>query len=120
MFDIDNNGIITLTRGDTAQTYLFLNQGTEFSPVRFSLGDEDKIYFGIIEPNYTFETAIVKKVYTKDDLNENGDIIISFESKDTEKLLPGTYYYEVKLVYKKDNEEFVNTVVIKNKFILLD
>ena len=46
----------------------------------------------------TFENALVRKKYTKENLNEDNNVLISFNSEDTENLLPGKYFYEVKAV----------------------
>ncbi len=120
MFDISNNGIITLSRGDTASTPLFLNEGTELNPVRYILRDNDKVYFGISESNCNFENALIRKVYTKDNLNKYGDVVIEFESKDTQCVLPNTYFYEIKLVRQLDNEQLIDTVVVRSKFVIIE
>ena len=120
MFKISNNGIITLTHGDTASAPLFLNAGTELNPIRYILKDSDELYFGLIEAGSTFENAILRKVYTKDNLNEYGDVIIEFKSKDTECLVANTYYYEIKLLTKGETTTSVTTVVSPTQFILID
>lgn len=98
MFDISNEGIITLTRGDSFETPLFINQGTEIAPARYELTADDIVYFAVMQPNQRFEDAIVKKVYDiNSPHNDEGDLLISFEPLDTEYLLSGTYYYMVKL-----------------------
>ena len=69
-----------------------------------------------MQPNEPFECAILKKVFTKDNLNEFGDVLIELEPKDTECLIPGKYYYTVKAKFIKDTKEIVNTVVPKTEF----
>ena len=93
MFKIANNGIITVTRGDTFSLPLFINMGNEFTPYRYELKENDRVYVGVMEPNKSFENAIIRKMYTKDDMNKNGDIEVRFESKDTQFLLPGTIVF---------------------------
>lgn len=115
MLNISKNGILSMTRGDTVSTELFLNAGTELSPVRYELTGKDKIYLGIMQANEYFETALIKKIYTKENLNENKDVIISFTPDDTKNVLPGNYYYEIKL--EKENGE-VHTVVDKTLFVI--
>ena len=39
MFNISNNGIITLIRGDSFTVPLFINRGTVFHPVRYYIAD---------------------------------------------------------------------------------
>lgn len=120
MFKIANNGIITITKGDTFRLPLFINMGNEFTPYRYELTENDKVYVGVMEPNKSFEQAIIKKMYTKNDLNENGDVEVKFESKDTYFLLPGTYYYEIKVEITYQGSNHINTIVPKTKFIILE
>lgn len=117
MFNISNNGIISITRGDSASAPLFLNQGTEYNPVRYRIKDLDAIYLAVMEPNQCFEHAILKQVYTRDNLNEEGDVVIRFRPEDTENLIPGKYYYQIKAKFNRDDgQDDVNTVVQKTEF----
>ena len=119
MYSISNNGIIVLTRGDTFSVPLFINNGTKFNLVRYNLLNHKnaKIYFGVMEPNQLFEHAIIKKRYDYEDANENGDIIVQFKSSDTEYLVPGKYFYEVKLDH---GDCKIETIVPKTEFIIVD
>ena len=72
---------------------------------------------GIPESNLAFENALVRKTFTHEDLNENGDIVIRFI--DTKFLQPGNYYYQIKAKIIKDGEELINTIVKKTSFVLL-
>lgn len=129
MFNIAKNGIITITRGDSAETSLYINIGTELKPEKWKLGDNDQVYLGIMEPNQLFEDAIVKKKYTKDDhKDEDEALTISFDCEDTENLLPGVYYYSIKLYRRGNNDpekgpitkDRIDTIVPKRKFIVVD
>lgn len=126
MFNIAKNGIITITRGDSAETSLYINIGTELEPLITKLGENDKIYLGVMEPNQLFEDALLKKVYTHEDHTDKDDpyaLNISFDCEDTENLLPGVYYYSIKL-YRPGNglttKDHVDTIVPKRKFIIVD
>lgn len=120
MFDLSPNGIIRVTRGDSFSTPLFINKGTDLCPLRYILKDGEYIYFGLMEPNYSFEEAIVRKKYSNADFNKNSDVVISFDSEDTMNLLPGKYYYEVKAVLLDENKkEIVNTIIPRREFWLL-
>lgn len=120
MFDLSPNGIIQVTRGDSFSTPLFINKGTDLYPLRYILKDGEYVYFGLMEPNYSFEKAIVRKKYSNANFNENDDVVISFDSEDTMNLLPGKYYYEVKVVLLDENEkEIVNTIIPRREFWLL-
>ena len=96
---IENN-IIELHRGDSFQLPLFINAGDKFDFKRYLLRPGDKIYFSVAEPNQPWEHSLIKKIFTRRDFNEKGDIIIRLEPKDTEYVMPGKYFYEIKLVTK--------------------
>lgn len=125
---ISNNQIISIYRGDSFSTPIFINIGSKFSPVRYILGDDDELYVGITEPNKSFEESIVKKVYTYKDLNENLDPEFILRPIDTEYLMPGRYYLTVKLKKTDDynynldcpNSYKVVTVVNKKQFFILE
>lgn len=106
MFNIDRlTGIISLNRGDSAQLSLFINAGDELNPLQFAMTDSDNIYLAIEEPNQPFEKAIVKKVINNRNSikDKDGNFIIELEPKDTECLMPGLYYYEIKLRQLREN-----------------
>ena len=88
MFDITNEGIITLSRGDSISIPLFINIGTEIVPIRYKLQDNNVLYLGICEPDQLFEDAIFKKVYRPGDwkLNKCGDIVISLTPERLSKI----------------------------------
>lgn len=120
MVNISNNGIVTMNKGDTFKFPLLINVGDMFTPIRYELTENDKVYFALLEPNQPFEEALIRQVYTYEDVNEDGDIVIKLNSKDTSDLLPGLYYYTIKLQTMPENEEIVNTIIPRRKFILLD
>lgn len=107
------NNQITINRGDTFERPLFLNKGTELRPIRYILKTDDRVYLAITEPNQPFELAILKKVYGRENTNINGDVVIRLESEDTERLIPGQYYYTIKA-------EFVNNYKTLNEDILVE
>lgn len=118
--------IITMNRGDTYEFSLTIDdEGSESG--KYILQGNDTVYFGLMEPNSIFEHSLVRKS-TKDDIkfDEEGNFFITIEPEDTEYLLPGVYYYSVKL--EMDHElgktlesvHKVVTVINKTKFIILD
>ena len=118
------NGIITMNRGDTFYMPLRINIGTKIHPIYYEITNDDEIYFAVEEYNQPFEFALIRKKITKEDLID-GEIIVQLSCDDTEFLLPGEYYYEVKLrhITKKlgeEDEEFVDTIVPRRKFIILE
>ena len=64
MFNVSKNGIIEVVRGVSFKVALFINQWTDLDPIRYVLKEGEHIYFGVMEPNYSFENAIVRKKYS--------------------------------------------------------
>ena len=114
-----SNNMIQLTRGDSARYPLFINQGSDLCPFKYELGDKDELYLGIMEPNQPFECALVKKKYTKSSirLDQYDNILIKIEPEDTIALIPGKYYYQIKLrKYVAENDYDVITIIDKTEF----
>ena len=122
MFDISGNGIITLSRGDSFTLEVYVNLGTELEPVEYRLGYGDSLYFALMEPNQPFEHALIRKEYTQDDVNEEGLVVMKFQAEDTEFLMPGNYYYMIKLARpgEESGEVLVDTIISKTKFVIID
>ena len=122
MFDISSNGIVTISRGDSFSINVVINLGTKLEPVLYSLEEGDKVYFALMEPNQPFECALIRKVATKEDESEEYLINFKFSPEMTEYLMPGNYYYMVKLVRpgEESGEEEVDTIISKTKFIIID
>ena len=98
MFLVSDNNIITMQRGDCGAMTIEINLGDNINPDIYQLTSNDKVYFGVMEPLAPFENSLIKKTYTLLDLNLDDTLTITLDPKDTEYLLPGTYYYEVKLL----------------------
>ena len=71
------------------------------------------------------------KPYTKQDIDEiHNQLIVHLAPKDTEYLIPTTYYWSVKIGTKNLDEEIldyvnygfseVNTLISRKKFIILE
>lgn len=118
MFNISKDGIIRLSRGDSCKMPLFINKGNELEPIRYELSKNPQtvVYLSIMQPNQYFENGCIRKMYTKDNwqLNDFGDLIVSLEPKDTIYLVPGKYYYEIKVDLEGLNQ--VNTIIQKTEF----
>ena len=94
---------------------LFINKGTALEPIKYEIGDNTQVYFGLMLPGQRFEDAALKQKYTKNNLNENGDIIVKFIPEDTIYLDPGKYFYEIKAILEDGS---VNTIIQKTEFWL--
>ena len=122
-----NNNIIIMNRGDTYR-FDFIIEDVESPEGVYHLKGNDTVYFGIMDPHQPFEEALVKKSFTVEDMLANGVIPIVIQAEDTIDLLPGTYYYAVKLHVQHDTIDYktvstvdqVNTIINKTKFFLCD
>ena len=121
MFDISKNGVISMNRGDSWRSPLFINSGTKLEPIRYRLNNSSSVHFALMSPGQSFENALIKKIYTNKDENEEGDILIEFLPKDTAFLLPGKYYYQIKAqIVKDDNSQEINTIIPMTEFYIMD
>lgn len=122
MLNLTKNRILTIKRGDTCSFPIFINAGTQLTPVRFDLRDYPTAYilFAVMEPNQDFDKAILKKTYTYHDVNDNGDVVVKFTPKDTAFLAYGKYYYEIKLYVPADtgSEPIVHTVTPRRELFI--
>lgn len=122
------NNIVKMNRGDTFAFDLTINDENSADGIYHLTGD-DVVYFGLMLPHQPFEVAIARKRFTAEDVDEFGNIAISLEPSDTLDLLPGVYYYAVKLHMdhtesyadgtRFDVDEVV-TVINKTKFVICD
>lgn len=124
------NNMIILNRGDTYEFDLTIDDDSAVDG-RYHIQGDDAIYFGIMDPHQPFEMALVKKKFTVDDADTNGNLTIVLEPEDTLDLLPGTYYYSVKIHLQHENinpetnevegyVDKVHTVINKTKLFLND
>lgn len=115
MFELTDEQMIYLSRGDTCSFTLTILTGNNLEGYRYIIKENDEIYLGVTEANQCFENAILKKKYTIADVDENGDVVISFSHNDTKCLEKGTYYYTIKLVSGND----VETVVSNKRLFII-
>lgn len=121
MFDRSCNNIIKMNRADSGMFLVELNYGTTLNPCIAELGENDHVYFGVMEPHKPFEKSLIKKVYSSNDLDEDGYLKVKIDPIDTEYLLPGVYYYEIKVeLIDQDNLPEVHTVVKRTQFIIVE
>lgn len=120
MFNISDNGIVTVNRGDSFVLPVLLNIGSSVQHEDYVLKQTDVLYLGIMEPNQPFETAILRKKITAKDIGSDGSVCFRFWPKDTVCLLPGKYYYQVKLttIDEQTGNEDVETIIDKTLFYI--
>ena len=132
---VAKNNIIILNRGDTCQFDLLIADNTSPDGL-YRLQEDDTVYFGLMEPHQPFEEALVKKRFTVADANPyTGILTIVITPEDTLDLLPGTYYYSVKIHLQHNGNrcncatdeplavsyiDHVDTVINRAKFFLCE
>lgn len=121
MVQVSNNNIITVNHGDTFSLAIPVIIEPSISPTKYILGTNDKLFFILNEPNGHIERPLLLKTLTSANLDLNNNILINFSSDDTGYLLPGLYYYTIRLVrnFELPNEQ-IDTIRQKTKFIILD
>jgi len=112
------NGIITVSRGDTFELPIYINEGTKLNVKYRPLKPSERLYVGVMEPGQPFEDAIIRKVYNSDSVTDSdGNTLMIFNSIDTEYLKVGKYYYTIKLrELLTDGTETVTTLVSPTLF----
>ena len=125
MLNISKNNIITITRGDSFKLPVALNVGTASEPKYYDMTEFDMVFFAILQPNESWENALVKKTFNYADCLENGNgVIVEFSPEDTESIVPGNYFYQIKLLKGKDpewkNHESVVTIIPRTRMFILE
>lgn len=109
----------TMNRGDSYELPLVINGGTEFNPKKYILSDTDKIYVGIMEPNQSFEDALIRKVITSCSATDcKGNPLFILEPEDTEYVLTGKYFITAKLVQNFNGSIRVTTILPMKEFFI--
>lgn len=121
--------IIKLNRGDSYEFKISIPDKSDYPYIKnYILSDIDTVYFALLYPHQRFEDAILIKGYDHTDHiikdgNNTGEILIKIEPKDTKNLVPGIYYYTIKLQQGGtpgvlDDAVEVKTIVERTKFII--
>lgn len=115
--ELSNNQILKITRGDSFVLPIFINLRNRLDPERYILLDGDKLYFSVMEAGKSFEESLIKKILTSENLNKHGDPVLEFTPNDTEFVVPGRYYMQIKLLLADGT---VLTILPKKQFIIGD
>jgi hypothetical protein len=102
---------LCMNRGDSYSLPITINQGDAIDFSLYRLKEDDVIYVGITEPGQSFEDAIIRKVITYDD-TDNGIGVLNLNPGDTEYVMTGKYYIEMKL--KQMNK--ITTILTPKQF----
>lgn len=120
MFITIEDNYLKMNRGDSYILPLVINEGTKLDFKQYQLRQFDKIYVGIMEYNQSFEDAIIRKVITiTSPTDRYGHPLLKLSPKDTEYLVTGKYFIEIKLVQSDFNEgETVTTILPLKEFFI--
>ncbi len=132
-----SQNIIQITRGDTFDFNITVYDEL-YGAYYYGTQPGDKIVFRILYPHQSFfdvveanennpenkEIALFSQTVELLDNTPNDDCVFYLEHEDTLKLLPGVYYYTVKLIRDPAPGETakrqVLTIIEKTKFIVND
>lgn len=124
MYQISNNNIVSVERGDSFIVPLFINQGSKFKPIRYNLNNHKsaELYLGVMEFGQKFEDAVLRKKWTFDSglINQYGDLMIKLDPNDTLLLHPGKYFYQIKMKHNTKDGEKISSVTPLTEFWILD
>lgn len=124
MYQISNNNIVSLERGDSFIVPLFINQGSKFKPIRYNMNNHKpfELYLGVMECNQKFEDAVLRKKWTFETglINQYGDLMINLTPDDTILLKPGRYFYQIKMKHLTKDGEKISSVTPLTEFWILD
>lgn len=123
-----SRNIFKINKGDSFE--FLANIPEKADPTKnYILTANDALYFALMYPHQDFKDAILIKGYTYNDHEvdlSTGTVNIQLSHRETEQLVPGVYYYTVKL-YRggsfKDlgasiEPDEVRTIIERTKFIV--
>lgn len=115
---IENNGTIIVNRGEAFSVPLFIDCGDKFHTLQYSLemNPREIVYLGVMTYSDDFENSFIRKRFTIKDINEKGDIIVTFKQIDTKDIPAGKYYYQFIL---RDDEDDITPLTEKREFIII-
>lgn len=119
MSNISSTNNITITRGDTFSFKYNINLGTPMDPENYILTENDRLYLGVYAPGQSFENALIRKMYTKDDMIDDY-VVIKFKTKDTQYIIPDTYFYDIKLRKNIGTEDEEVTTLVQSRIFWID
>lgn len=115
------NNVISMVRGDSFSNTFDLNKYLDSHILEQLSLNGGTLYFGLMYPNSHFEDSIIIKEYILEESSEDYEVTILLSPDDTELLIPGTYYYTLKLEIQDGSEPSqVYTLIPKTKFLIID
>lgn len=99
MVSVGHNSVVSMNIGDTFEYPILINVGGKTQIERYTVGAGDTLYISLCEPNQPFELGLIRRVYNSTNWAKNaeGDVIWKLSPEDTMHLVPGRYYYEIRI-----------------------
>lgn len=116
-----SQGLITVHRGDTFNLPLSLNVGTPLNISNFGMQQGDVARLRLFVANEPWEDYVLSKDATIENVtieNEIEYVTFSFNERDTQHIIAGEYYYELKVLSTRDNVDYITTVIPRRKFVI--
>lgn len=119
--NIDSNKVITISKIDNSSFPVFINQGTGLEPIQYVLSDSDQVIFYLVPCNMQLCYYLIKKTFTIYDLNEDGNVELSFDRNDFKKISLGKYQYMIILKsYDLENKQIIKTIIPRTELFLVE
>ena len=120
MFIMIEDNYLKMNRGDSYEIPLVINEGTKLCFKQYQLRQFDKIYVGIMENNQSFENAIIRKVISiTSPVDSYGHPLLQILPEDTEYLLTGKYFIEIKILQVDGNTKKITTLLPLKEFFIM-
>lgn len=121
MLQVSPRGLIAVNRGDTFTLELSLNVGTPLNILNFDMREGDVAYLRLFRSNEPWEEYMLSKEATVEDveiINDEKFIHFKFIHEDTNYLTADCYFYELKMFFSRNDNDYVETIIPRNKFII--
>ena len=111
------SNIYEIHRGDNFSVPIIINLGDKFRFKQYILRPKDKVYVSIAEPNQPWECSLIRKTLTRKDFDSHKNAVFKLEPQDTEFVMPGRYYIEIKIQLSNGK---VHTILPKKQFWVVE
>ena len=90
-------------------------------PIRYSLIKDQSaiVTFAIMTAQQEIDNALIKKYYSVNSPHtKQKDLIIVLQPNDTMRLLPGKYFYSIRVEFDQHGHRCAKTIISKRLFIV--
>lgn len=126
MLCVYKNGNIEVNKGDDFELRLFIDDSNDLLVKdRFPLEDNDSIIFWVFYPNGNNFNPILKLMLTRQNEDDEGNLVINFTHDLFDRLSKTTYYYQIQFIREIQDLETNATKTIsqwiteRRKFVIV-